>query len=71
MRFKLQDYIFKAHQHYKLTTILVSHHLPEIFMLSDVVIHLDKGRIVKQGKLAEVFKSNATEIEIINLKTGQ
>ncbi len=55
MRFKLQDYIFKAHQHYNLTTILVSHHLPEIFRLSDKVIHLDKGKISKEGKPGEVF----------------
>ena len=55
MRFKLQDYIYKAHQYYKLTTILVSHHLPEIFRLSDNVIHLDKGKIIKQGKPGEVF----------------
>jgi len=55
MRFKLQDYILKAHQYYKLTTILVSHHLPEIFRLADIVIHLDKGKIVKQGKPGEVF----------------
>ena len=55
MRFKLQDYIFKAHLHYKLTTILVSHHLPEIFRLSDNVIILDKGKIIKQGKPLDVF----------------
>jgi len=55
MRFKLQDYIFKAHQHYKLTTILVSHHLPEIFRLSDNVIIIDEGKIVKQGKPLDVF----------------
>jgi len=55
MRFKLQDYIYKAHRYYKLTTILVSHHLPEIFRLSDKVIHLDKGKIIKHGKPGEVF----------------
>lgn len=55
MRFKLQDYILKAHQHYQLTTILVSHHLPEIFKLSDRVILLDKGKIIKEGTPASVF----------------
>lgn len=55
MRIKLQDYIFKAHQYYKLTTILVSHHLPEIFRLSDKVILLDEGKIIKQGKPVNVF----------------
>ena len=55
MRFKLQDYILKAHQHYQLTTILVSHHLPEIFKLSNRVILLDKGKIIKEGTPASVF----------------
>lgn len=55
MRFKLQDYILLAHQHYQLTTILVSHHLPEIFRLSDEVICLEKGQIQKKGAPAHVF----------------
>ena len=55
MRFKLQDYILKAHQHYQLTTILVSHHLPEIFKLSTHVILLDKGNIIKEGTPSFVF----------------
>lgn len=55
MRFKLQDFILKAHRHYQLTTILVSHHLPEIFKLSDHVILLDKGKIIKEGTPSFVF----------------
>jgi molybdate transport system ATP-binding protein len=58
MRFKLQDFILKAHQHYKLTTILVSHHLPEIFKLSDHVILLDKGKIIKQGTPSFIFSED-------------
>lgn len=55
MRWKLQDYIIRAHRDYKLTTILVSHHLPEILRLSDEVICLDKGRITRQGLPADIF----------------
>jgi molybdate transport system ATP-binding protein len=55
MRFKLQDYILKAHQQYKLTTILISHHLPEIFRLADHVMMIDKGIIIKEGSPANVF----------------
>lgn len=55
MRFKLQDYILKAHRAYGLTTILVSHDLPEIFRLADKVICLEKGRLQRQGSPAEVF----------------
>jgi len=55
MRFKLQDFIGKAHRTYGLTTILVSHYLPEIFRLSDDVIVLENGRIQKQGPAPQVF----------------
>ena len=74
MRIKLQNYIFKAHQYYKLTTIFVSHHLPEIFRLSDNVIILDEGKIKNQGKPGDVFSepriSSKFEVagEIIDLK---
>jgi molybdate transport system ATP-binding protein len=55
MRFRLQDYILKAHRHYELTTILVSHYLPEIFRLSDEVICLGDGQVLRQGAPPEVF----------------
>jgi molybdate transport system ATP-binding protein len=55
MRRRLQEYILKAHRHYQLTTILVSHYLPEILRLSDDVILLENGRIVRRGAPAPVF----------------
>jgi molybdate transport system ATP-binding protein len=55
MRFKLQDYILKIHQKYQLTTLMISHSIPEIFKLSDKVIILDKGKILKEGTPSEVF----------------
>jgi len=55
MRFKLQDYILQAHKYFNLTTILVSHNIPEIFKLSDKVIVLDKGKIQKEGTPMQVF----------------
>lgn len=58
MRFKLQNYLIKAHKHFHLTTILVSHHLPEIFKLSDKVIILDKGKILKEGNPGSVFSED-------------
>ena len=58
MRRKLQDYLLRIQQRYHLTTLLVSHHLPEIFRLADNVIHLEKGRIERQGPPAEVFTGN-------------
>jgi len=51
----LQEYLLKAHRQYRLTTLLVSHHLPEIFRLADEVIVLEKGRVISYGTPASVF----------------
>jgi molybdate transport system ATP-binding protein len=58
MRSRLQDFILKAHQHYQLTTIIVSHHFPEIYKLSDHVIVIDKGQVMKQGKPEMIFSQD-------------
>nr|WP_294786026.1 ATP-binding cassette domain-containing protein [uncultured Flavobacterium sp.] len=55
MRFKLQDYILKIHKKYNLTTLMISHSISEIFKLSDTVIVVDKGRIIKEGTPEAVF----------------
>lgn len=55
MRFKLQDYILKIHQKYNLTTLMISHSISEIFKLSDKVIVVDKGKIIKEGTPEKVF----------------
>lgn len=55
MRFKLQDYILKIHQKYQLTTLMISHSIAEIFKLSDKVVVLDKGKIIKDGTPSSVF----------------
>jgi molybdate transport system ATP-binding protein len=60
MRFRLQDYILRAHRQYGLTTILVSHYLPEIFRLSDEIICLEKGRIQRQGTPSDIFSAGKT-----------
>jgi len=58
MRFKLQDYLLQIHQYFKLTTILISHHIPEIFKLANQVFVIEKGEITKQGTPSEVFSEN-------------
>ncbi|GGA91838.1 ATP-binding cassette domain-containing protein [Puia dinghuensis] len=55
MRNKLQEYILKIQQRFHLTTILVSHYLPEILRLADTAIILKKGRIVSEGTPASLF----------------
>lgn len=47
MRKRLQDFILQFHQQFDLTTILVSHDLPEIMRLSKRVLVLENGRIKK------------------------
>jgi molybdate transport system ATP-binding protein len=55
MRIKLQDHILEVHRRYKLTTILVSHDVAEIYKMSDTVLVLENGRIAKQGHPGDVF----------------
>lgn len=74
MRATLQEYILKAHRHFSLTTILVSHYIPEIFKLSDKVVVINKGLIIKEGNPEEVFSearlSNKFKVtgEILEIK---
>jgi molybdate transport system ATP-binding protein len=57
MRFRLQDYILRAHRHFGLTTILVSHYLPEIFRLSDEVICIENGVVIRTGSPSAIFEA--------------
>ncbi len=55
IRHKLQHYILQVHKEYKLTTILISHDISEILRMSDKVIELNQGKVVKQGTPDTVF----------------
>lgn len=55
MRLKLQPYILQVHRDYGLTTVLISHDTSEILKMSDSMIVIDEGQIIKQGTPAEVF----------------
>ena len=52
---KIQDYILKLHHRYQLTTILVTHNISEILRMSDYLIELKNGKIVKEGAPNEIF----------------
>lgn len=54
-RNSLQHQLQAIHQQLKLTTSLVSHHIPEVYKLADMVIKLDKGTIQQTGSPAQVF----------------
>ncbi len=57
-RNQLQDYILKLHQHYQLTTIMISHDVGEIVKMADYVYELEQGKIVKEGKPLDLFVDN-------------
>ena len=55
MRSQLQDELLRLHQEFGLTTLLVSHDVGEVFKLSQKMIQLEKGRVIRSGTPAEVF----------------
>ena len=55
MRVLLQDEIIRLHRHFGLTTILVSHDISEIFKLSNQIIHIKNGKIIKQGDINSIL----------------
>jgi len=57
-RLKLQDEIHKVYTKTRITTILVSHDISEIFKLSNMVFVLERGKIIKFGSPEKVFVNN-------------
>jgi molybdate transport system ATP-binding protein len=74
MRLRLQDAILGIYKRFGTTTILVSHDLPEIFRLSQLVFVLEEGKVTKIGKPLDVFfksKLNSTSNfigEVVDIK---
>ncbi len=61
MRSKLQNELLEVHKRFKMTTILVSHDLSEIFKLCNDVIWIKNGKIKSQGTPAEIFLKHKTD----------
>ncbi len=59
-RLRLQDEIVRIHKHFGLTTIMISHDHTEIIKLSDLIVELDFGKIIRQGKPSDFFNSTQT-----------
>ncbi len=55
LRVKLQDELLLFHKEFGLTTILVSHDLSEIYKLSNRVLVLEGGKIIKDGSPKDVL----------------
>ncbi len=60
MRSSLQDEILKIHKLWGLTTILVSHDLPEVFKLCSRVISFKDGKVIDEGNPYDIFTRNRT-----------
>ena len=58
MRTKLQSYILEVHNEFKLTTMLISHDVSEIIRLSDFLIEMDHGKIIRQGVPSDIFTND-------------
>ncbi|AQW83198.1 ABC transporter ATP-binding protein [Campylobacter pinnipediorum] len=54
-REKLQEYLIKINKQLKITTIIISHDVAEIYKLCDKVFFLDGGRIIKSGTPRQMF----------------
>ena len=57
MRGRLQHYILEVHREYGLTTLLVSHDVTEIIRMSDYVVEMDRGQILRRAAPGEIFTS--------------
>ena len=56
--------IRKLHDDYKTTTIMISHSMEDVAKIADRVMVMNKGSIVLDGKVADVFKEVETLEEI-------
>jgi len=57
IRQKLQQEIANIHKEFKLTTIMVSHDRAEIYKLSNRVIELENGQVIKDIKIDKNYKA--------------
>ena len=58
MRAKLQSYIMEVHKEFCLTTILISHDVSEIIRLSDYLVEIDQGKVIRQGLPTDIFTND-------------
>jgi molybdate transport system ATP-binding protein len=65
MRNKLQEYIGRVQRRFHLTTILVSHHLPEIHRLAGTLLHMKNGRIITHGPTQQLLKQITTPTYVL------
>lgn len=55
MRQKLQQHVLEVHREYQLTTLMVSHDISEVLKMSDHMLVIAQGKILRQGIPSEIF----------------
>lgn len=60
MRIELQEQLLKVFNHFNATVFMVSHDMAEIVKLASRVIMIDHGKLLKDGKPADVFLNKTT-----------
>ncbi len=58
MRLRLQDEIICLYRKANITTIFVSHDIPEVFKLAGKVFVLHDGKVIKSGPAEDIFAGN-------------
>jgi molybdate transport system ATP-binding protein len=71
LRVKIQDYILRVHEQFKLTTILVSHDIMEVIRLSNRVFLMDHGKIISQGGPGDILPIAALKQMVGKLLNGK
>ena len=59
MREKLQNYLLALHDEFKMSIVLVSHDITEIYKLCNKVFVLENGKISRSGTASEIFLKTA------------
>ena len=67
-REKLQNEIINWHKYFNLTTILVSHNINEIYKLSNRVIQIQNGKIIKDSIVNNDRLNTSLDAKIIDIK---
>ena len=55
LRLKLQDEILNLYERFRIPTIFVTHDLSEIFKVSNQILIIEQGKIVRSGKPSHIF----------------
>ena len=73
LRIKLQNDIKALHKRFGMTTIMISHDVPAVVFLASRVLHLEQGKILKDGTVAEtlLIDNRVLTAEVLSIKQGK